>query len=125
MKEIFSRFALGASNFAASAWAFFAAGLCVLVWAMFGPVADFSDTWLLMINTLTTIVTFLMVFLIQNSQERNTKALHLKLDELLKGVEGARTNMVRLESSTEAELEELGEEFEQLKEDAGVETRAN
>lgn len=118
MRELFSRFAVAASNFTASAWAFLAALGTVVVWAAMGPVAGFSDTWLLLINTLTTIVTFLMVFLIQSSQERNTKALHLKLDELIRAVEGARTGMVRLESQTEEELDEIQEEFEEIKEGA-------
>jgi low affinity Fe/Cu permease len=79
-----------------------------------GPLFGYSDTWQLVVNTATTIVTFLMVFLIQNTQNRDTRALHLKLDELIRGVQGARTAMVALENSTDEELADLPEEFERL-----------
>jgi len=83
----------------------FAAAIAVVVgWAILGPVYHYSDTWQLVINTGTTIVTFLMVFLMQNTQNRDSKAIQLKLDELLRGVKGARTGLVRLESLTEDEL---------------------
>jgi low affinity Fe/Cu permease len=88
-------------------------GLIVL-WAFTGPLFGFSDTWQLVVNTATTIVTFLMVFLIQNTQNRDARAIHLKLDELIRGVKGARTAMVALESATDEELAELQEEFERL-----------
>jgi low affinity Fe/Cu permease len=90
-----------------SPWAFLVAVLTVLVWIATGPVFHYSDTWQLVINTATTIVTFLMVFLIQNTQNRDTKAVHLKLDELLRGVTGARTSLVNLESLSDEELERL------------------
>jgi low affinity Fe/Cu permease len=98
-----------------SPWAFAAAILIVVVWALLGPVYHYSDTWQLVINTGTTIVTFLMVFLMQNTQNRDSKAIQLKLDELLRGVKGARTGLVRLEELTEAELVDLEREFEALK----------
>jgi low affinity Fe/Cu permease len=85
------------------------------VWAVTGPLFHYSDTWQLVINTSTTIVTFLIVFLIQNTQNRDTKAVHLKLDELLRGVKGARTSLVNLESLSDQELEHLQKEFERLK----------
>jgi low affinity Fe/Cu permease len=94
--------------------AFLLACLSIIVWAVLGPVFHFSDTWQLVINTATTIITFLMVFLIQNTQNRDTRALHLKLDELLRGVEGARTNLVNLESLSDEELDQLQHEFERL-----------
>jgi low affinity Fe/Cu permease len=98
----------------------FLLALCsIIVWAVLGPVFHFSDTWQLVINTATTIVTFLMVFLIQNTQNRDTKALHLKLDELLRGVEGARTSLVDLESMTDEELDRLQREFERIRGRAG------
>ena len=87
----------------------------ILVWAVLGPLFHFSDTWQLVINTATTIVTFLMVFLIQNTQNRDTKALHLKLDELLRGVVGARTSFVNLENLSDEELEKLQHEFERVR----------
>src|SRR5438105_7021899 len=90
MHEAFRRFAQTSAQLVGSAWAFIVAVLVILVWAITGPLFGFSDTWQLVINTGTTIVTFLMVFLIQNTQNRDTKALHLKLDELLRAQIGAR-----------------------------------
>jgi low affinity Fe/Cu permease len=86
----------------------------IAVWAVTGPLFDFSDTWQLIINTGTTIVTFLMVFLIQNSQNRDARAIQLKLDELLRAVEKARTDMVDLENCTDEELDRLQEQFHRL-----------
>jgi len=100
---------------AGSPWAFLLAGAGIVAWAMTGPWFHYSDTWQLVINTVTTIVTFLMVFLIQNTQNRDTKALHLKLDELLRAVEGARTSLVNLENLSDEDLENLQKEFERLK----------
>ncbi len=103
------------SNAAGSVWAFAIAILVIAGWAAVGPIFHFSDTWQLVINTATTIVTFLMVFLIQNTQNRDTKAIHLKLDELLRGVKGARTSMVDLEDLSDDELDRLKREFERLR----------
>ena len=89
--------------------------LSVIVWACTGRLFGFSDTWQLVINTATTIITFLMVFIIQNTQNRDTKAIHLKLDELLRGVKGARTSMVNIEALTDEELDRLQHEFERLR----------
>jgi low affinity Fe/Cu permease len=107
---------------AGSPWAFIAAVSSIVVWATTGPIFHYSDTWQLVINTATTIVTFLMVFLIQNTQNRDSKAIHLKLDELLRGVRGARTSLVDLENLSDDELEQLQHEFERLK--ASVEGKA-
>ena len=98
-----------------SPWAFVLAVTTILVWAITGPVFRYSDTWQLVINTATTIVTFLMVFLIQNTQNRDTKAVHLKLDELLRGVKGARTSLINLESLSDEELDSLQKEFERVR----------
>jgi len=98
-----------------SPWAFLMAVLVILVWAVLGPAFHYSDTWQLSINTATTIVTFLMVFLIQNTQNRDTRAMHLKLDELLRGLKGARTSLVGLEELSDEELERLQKEFERLR----------
>jgi low affinity Fe/Cu permease len=95
--------------------AFVLALAAIVIWAVLGPVFRFSDTWQLVINTGTTIVTFLMVFVIQNTQNRDTKALHLKLDELLRGVAGARTSLVDLENLSDEELDRLQREFERLR----------
>ena len=86
----------------------------VTVWAVTGPLYDYSDTWQLVINTGTTIVTFLMVFLIQNTQNRDAKAIHLKLDELIRAVAHARTELVELEQLSDDDLERLQAEFHQL-----------
>src|SRR5205823_11964202 len=94
--------------------AFIIAVLIILVWGITGPLFHYSDTWQLVINTGTTIITFLMVFLIQNTQNRDAKAIHLKLDELLKGVKGARTSLVNLEQLSDKDLEQLQKEFERI-----------
>lgn len=111
MKKFFSRFACLAASGLGSAYAFLAALALVLVWALTGPVFDFSETWQLVINTGTTIITFLSVFLIQNSQNRESKAMQLKLDELIRTVEKARNEMIDVEDRSEEELEALGREF--------------
>jgi low affinity Fe/Cu permease len=115
MRDGFHRFAARVSDRMGSPVAFVLALLVLLAWAVTGPIFGFSDTWQLMINTGTTIVTFLMVFLIQNTQNRDAKAIHLKLDELLKGVEGARTSMVDLEDLPDAEIKKLQNEFHELR----------
>ena len=108
MQAWFSRAANAVAGWTGSSWAFIVAAGIVLVWAITGPIFSFSDTWQLVINTGTTIVTFLMVFLIQNTQNRDQRALQLKLDELLRAVEGAREDQfVDLESKDEAEIEEV------------------
>src|SRR5437868_4300229 len=116
MRELFRKFAQSISQAVGSSWAFILAVLIIIVWSITGPMFHFSDTWQLVINTGTTIITFLMVFLIQNTQNRDAKAIHLKLDELLKGVKGARTGLVNLEQLSDKELENLQKEFERLHE---------
>ncbi len=111
MDELFRRIAKVGSAIFGSAWSFIGAIAIVLVWAITGPLFHFSDTWQLVINTGTTIVTFLMVFLIQNTQNRDSKALHLKLDELLCAVKEARTGLIGLENLPDAELDQLEQEF--------------
>jgi len=114
MNAFFRRFATATANAVGSPWTFVLGVLVIVVWAATGPIFGYSDTWQLIINTSTTIVTFLMVFLIQNTQNRDAKAIHLKLDELIRGVKGARTAMVALESSSDEELAELEEQFHRL-----------
>lgn len=111
MNEFFRKAARTASAVLGSAWSFIVAILVVLIWALTGPLFHYSDTWQLVINTGTTIITFLMVFLIQNTQNRDSKAIHLKLDELLYAVKEARSGLVLLEDRSDAELEELEKEF--------------
>jgi low affinity Fe/Cu permease len=114
MQNIFRKFAQSTAQTVGSSWAFILAVLVIIAWAATGPVFDYSDTWQLVINTGTTIITFLMVFLIQNTQNRDAKAIHLKLDELIKGVSGARTRFVNLQELSDEELERLQKEFERL-----------
>lgn len=105
------------SNWAGSATVFLGAIIIVLIWAASGPFTNFSDTWQLAINTGTTIVTFLMVFLIQNTQNRDTKAIQLKLDELIHSTKTARDSFVGLEELTDEELIALEDEFRRLTQD--------
>ena len=117
MNEAFRKFAQAVSHMAGTSWAFIGAFLIIVIWAVTGPIFKYSDTWQLVINTGTTVITFLMVFLIQNTQNRDAKAIHLKLDELIKGVGGARTGLVDLEDMSDEELEDLHKEFERLHKD--------
>jgi low affinity Fe/Cu permease len=114
MNELFRKLAHNASEAAGSPWAFIAAGSIILFWALTGPLFHFSDTWQLVINTSTTILTFLMVFLIQNTQNRDAKAIQLKLDELIRSNQGARNAMVNLEDLSDSELARLHQEFQRL-----------
>lgn len=114
MANFFSHFARAASNGVAHPMAFCSAILVVLFWAASGPLLHFSQSWQLIINTGTTILTFLMVFLLQNMQNRDSKAMQIKLDELLRALKGARTELVDLENVTEEELARYGEEFKNL-----------
>jgi low affinity Fe/Cu permease len=114
MNEIFRKVAHKISELVGSSWAFVLALVVILIWAGSGPSNGYSDTWQLIINTGTTILTFLMVFLIQNTQNRDAKAIHLKLDELIRSVKAARTKLVDLEDMSDEELNKLGDEFKQL-----------
>jgi low affinity Fe/Cu permease len=101
-----------------SPFAFVAAALGVVGWASLGPVCGFSDTWQLVINTTTTILTFLVVFLIQNTQNRDSKALHLKLDELIRAISNARNGLIDSEDLSDAELSRIEREFATLRVDS-------
>jgi len=103
-----------------SAWAFATALFLILAWLLSGPFFHFSDTWQLVINTATTIITFLMVFLIQNTQNRDAKVIHLKLDELLRALEPARTAFVDLEDFSDEQIREIEAEFHSLHEKYGT-----
>lgn len=113
MKEFFRKISTHVSTLAGSASTFFLALSVVAVWALTGPIFNFSDTWQLVINTGTTIVTFLMVFLIQNTQNRDSKAMHLKLDELIRATH-ARNAFVDLEILSDEELDELDKQFKDM-----------
>ena len=113
MKELFRKLAQRTATAVGSPWAFLIALLIVVVWALSGPFFGYSDTWQLVINTGTTIVTFLMVFLIQNTQNRDSRALHLKLDELIRAVKGARQSIfVDLEEKSDDELDRVKQAIE-------------
>ena len=114
LDERFRRAASWISCALGSAWAFVAAVSLVLLWAAAGPFLGYSNNWQLVINTGTTIATFLMLFVLQNSQNRDTKALNLKLDELLRAIEGARTRLVNVNELSDAELSRLEDEFRKL-----------
>src|SRR5207302_1147925 len=118
VNDAFRVFARHSSIALGSAWAFAGAVLVILVWVLTGPMFHFSDTWQLVINTATTIVTFLMVFLIQNTQNRDAKAVHLKLDELIRALKDARNELVDLENLSDEELTKLEEQFKRMRERA-------
>jgi low affinity Fe/Cu permease len=118
IRDAFGVFARKASNVLGSAWVFVLAILIIVIWAATGHAFGYSDTWQLIINTGTTIVTFLMVFLIQNTQNRDAKAVHLKLDELIRALSGARNKLVDLEKLSDDELKSLENEFEKLRKKA-------
>jgi low affinity Fe/Cu permease len=118
ISDAFRIFARRTSAMLGSAWAFVAALFIIVVWAITGPTFHFSDTWQLIINTGTTIVTFLMVFLIQNTQNRDAKAMHLKLDEIIRALKRARNEMVDLEELSDEELDKLEDQFRRLRKKA-------
>ena len=115
----FGRFAATASSWLGSKWAFAVAVLIIVTWAGTGFLFHYSDTWQLVINTGTTIVTFLMVFLIQNTQNRDARAINLKLNELIHAIDKARDQMIDIESLDDAELQKLQVGFEKIKADCG------
>ena len=118
VSDAFRVFARHSSRLLGSAWAFAGAVLVIAVWLLTGPTFHFSDTWQLIINTATTIITFLMVFLIQNTQNRDAKAVHLKLDEMIRALKGARNKLVDLEDLSDEELKKLEEQFQRLRKKA-------
>ncbi|MDF3057467.1 MAG: hypothetical protein K0R17_1682 [Rariglobus sp.] len=116
MNDVFARFARRIALWLAHPVAFVVALLSVLVWALSGPLFDYSEGWQLVINTGTTILTFLMVFLLQNIQNRDSRAVQLKLDELIRALKGARDELIDLENFTEEELERYCIEFARIHE---------
>jgi low affinity Fe/Cu permease len=118
VSDAFRIFARRSSAVLGSAWAFASAILIIVVWGLTGPTFHYSDTWQLIINTGTTIVTFLMVFLIQNTQNRDAKAVHLKLDEIIRALQGARNELVDLEKRSDEDLTRLEKQFERIRKKA-------
>jgi len=116
--SLFTRFAQANARWTAKPVAFIISLLLILVWAVSGYFYEFSDTWQLVMNTGTTIITFLMVFLIQNTQYRDTYAIHIKLDELIRVTRGAHNSLLELEELTQEELENISKKYKQLAEDA-------
>lgn len=114
MNDIFRKFAAKVSQVVGSSYAFVFALIIISIWALTGSFFNFSDTWQLVINTGTTIATFLIVFLIQNTQNRDSKALHMKLDELIKSSKSARDSFVNLEEMSDEDIEKLHSEFQKL-----------
>src|SRR5213075_1066531 len=118
VSDAFRSIARRSSTILGSAWAFAGALLVILGWVLTGPTFHFSDTWQLIINTATTVITFLMVFLIQNTQNRDAKAVHLKLDEMIRALKGARNQLVDLENLSDEDLKNLEEQFRRLRQKA-------
>ena len=115
VKNAFRILARKSSVILGSPWAFAAAVMIIIVWALTGPAFRYSDTWQLIINTGTTIVTFLMVFLIQNTQNRDAKAVHLKLDEIIRALRGARNELLDLEELSDEDLAKLEQQFQRIR----------
>jgi len=111
----FGRFASAVSGWLGSTWAFLGAGLVVVLWAAAGPVLHFSDHWVMVISTATSIVTFLMVFLIQNMQNRDARAINLKLNELIRAMDSARNQMIDIERLSDLELDAMQQTYEKIK----------
>ena len=118
VSDAFRVFARRSSVMLGSPWAFAGAVFVIVVWLITGPTFHFSDTWQLIINTATTIITFLMVFLIQNTQNRDAKAVHLKLDELIRAIKNARDELVDLEDLSDEELQKLEAQFRRMRQRA-------
>jgi low affinity Fe/Cu permease len=116
--SLFNQLANSCSRLLGTAGAFSIAAAMVLIWAMTGPLFHFSDTWELVINTVTTIVTFLMVFLIQNTQNRDSAAIQLKLDEVIRSTRGAQNAMLDLEKLSQKDLDKIRSLYEQLADEA-------
>lgn len=115
INEMFRNFSHASAAALGAPWMFAANFLIILLWFFSGPLFGFSDTWQLVVNTATTVFTYLAVFIIQNTQNRESKAIQLKLDELISSMDGARNRMVDLEALPEAELDRLQQQFERLR----------
>ena len=114
ISDRFHKFACSVANWVGSPWAFVLSMVLLGGWAISGPFFGFSETWQLIINTATTIITFLMVFLIQNTQNRDSRAFNLKLDELIRSTKKARNALIDLENMTDEELAEIQKQFERI-----------
>ena len=115
LADHFQVFATKSSNWVGSKWAFVLALAMIVLWAATGPRFHYSDTWQLVVNTGTTVVTFLIVFLIQNTQNRDARAIHLKLDEIIRAIEAAHNSMINIETLSDEELRTLAKQFETIR----------
>jgi low affinity Fe/Cu permease len=115
LADHFQLFAAKMSFLVGTKWAFFASFLIIVAWAAVGPTFQYSNTWQLVINTATTIVTFLMVFLIQNTQNRDARAIHLKLDEIIHSIRRAHNEMISIENLSDKELKSMAESYEKIR----------
>jgi len=111
----FQGFATKSSHWVGSRWAFGLAVATIVLWAVTGPYFHYSDTWQLVVNTATTVVTFLIVFLIQNTQNRDARAIHLKLDEIIRAIRPASNQMINIETLSDEELQSLSDQFEKIR----------
>ena len=118
LNQGFRKFSIAAAEALGSPWLFVANVFLILLWLASGPVFHYSDTWQLLVNTATTVITYLAVFLIQNTQNRDAKAVHLKLDELISTVGGARNRLVDLQNLSDDELQDLQKQFQRLQQRA-------
>ena len=114
MKQAFHYIAKKSAHYVGTAWAFIIAVILIITWLVTGPIFHFSDTWQLIINTTTTIITFLMVFLIQNTQNRDAEAIQLKLDELIRANKLAHNSVIDLEKLSDEQIKQLEEKYNQL-----------
>lgn len=114
----FTRFSVQCSRCFGSRWAFIVSIAAIALWALTGPFFRYSDTWQMVINTGTTIITFLMVFIIQNTQNRDARAIHLKLNELIHAIDKAKNRMIDVENLADCELEELSKTYEKIRQSA-------
>jgi low affinity Fe/Cu permease len=117
MSHWFQQFAAKSAALMGTRWAFLVALLIIAMWLVSGPYFHYSDTWQLVINTATTIVTFLMVFVIQNTQNRDARAIHLKLDEIIHSIQHAHNDMINIEKLSDEELETLSEKYESIRQE--------
>jgi low affinity Fe/Cu permease len=116
----FHVFATQAANWVGTKWAFLIALLTIVTWLASGPYFHYSDTWQLVINTGTTVITFLVVFLIQNTQNRDARAIHLKLDEIIQSIDKAHNEMIDIEHLSDAELQNLADKYQKVREECDV-----
>jgi low affinity Fe/Cu permease len=119
----FHVFATQAASWVGTKWAFLAAILVVVAWVVCGPYFHYSDTWQLVINTGTTVITFLVVFLIQNTQNRDARAIHLKLDEIIKSIDQAQNEMIDIEHLSDEELQKLADKYQKVREECDTRSK--